>query len=271
METSTSRTTTPGLQPMARFSTEQSVKNCDRHGDYTAFTYREHTSGCPMCMKEQQEREASEAHAKRLLELRQRRANELLGRAAIPPRFADKTLANFVAHAQGPARALAVAKDFAADFSEFQKTGQSMVFCGGVGAGKTHLAVGICHEVIKQDCVAVFSSVIGAVRSIKETYRKGSELTEADAINNLVEPDLLVLDEVGVQFGSEAEKMYLFEIINGRYQALKPTIVISNLAKEPLTEYLGERVIDRLREGGGRMVVFDWPSYRRQAGQGDQS
>ncbi|CAB3956935.1 hypothetical protein LMG7053_05166 [Achromobacter ruhlandii] len=265
METSANRTTTPGLQPMARFKAEQSLAVCEGHGEYTAYTYRGHTSGCPACMKEQQEREASEAHAKWLVELRQRRANELLGRAAIPPRFADRTLANFVPHADGPAKALAIAKAFAENFAECQKTGQGLVFCGGVGAGKTHLAVGICHEVIKQDRVAVFSSVLSAVRSIKETYRKGSELTEAEAIHNLVDPDLLVLDEVGVQFGSETEKMYLFEVINGRYQALKPTIVISNLAKDPLTEYLGERVIDRLREGGGRMVVFDWPSYRRQA------
>lgn len=265
METSASRTTTPGLQPMARFKAEQSLAVCEGHGEYTAYTYRGHTSGCPACMKEQQEREASEAHAKWLVELRQRRANELLGRAAIPPRFADRTLANFMPHADGPAKALAIAREFAENFAECQRTGQGLVFCGGVGAGKTHLAVGICHEVIKQDRVAVFSSVLSAVRSIKETYRKGSELTEGEAIQNLVDPDLLVLDEVGVQFGSETEKMYLFEVINGRYQALKPTIVISNLAKDPLTEYLGERVIDRLREGGGRMVVFDWPSYRRQA------
>lgn len=265
METSASRTTTPGLQPMARFKAEQSLAVCDGHGEYTAYTYRGHTSGCPACMKEQQEREASEAHAKWLVELRQRRANELLGRAAIPPRFADRTLENFMPHADGPAKALAIAKAFAENFAECLRNGQGLVFCGGVGAGKTHLAVGICHEVIKQDRVAVFSSVLSAVRSIKETYRKGSELTEAEAIQNLVDPDLLVLDEVGVQFGSETEKMYLFEVINGRYQALKPTIVISNLAKDPLTEYLGERVIDRLREGGGRMVVFDWPSYRRQA------
>ncbi|VFR32492.1 DNA replication protein DnaC [plant metagenome] len=103
------------------------------------------------------------------------------------------------------------------------------------------------------------------MRSIKDTYRRDSKENEADAIARLVEPDLLVLDEVGVQFGSETEKMYLFEIINGRYEALKPTIVISNLAKDALTEYLGERVVDRLREGGGRMVIFDWPSYRRSA------
>lgn len=265
METSTSRTTTPGLQRMGRFSTEQSVRNCDSHGEYTAYTFRGHTSGCPICMKEQQQKESSEAHAKWLLELRQRRANELLGRATIPPRFADRTLANFTPHAEGPRKALAVAKDFADNFDECLKTGRSLIFCGGVGAGKTHLAVGICHEIIAKDKVAVFTSVLTAIRSIKETFRKGSEQTEAEAIRALVQPDLLVLDEVGVQFGSDTEKMYLFEIINGRYEEMKPTILLSNLAKDALAEFIGERVIDRLREGGGKMVVFDWPSYRRVA------
>ena len=47
-------------------------------------------------------------------------------------------------------------------------------------------------------------------------------------VAGFIRPDLLILDEVGVQFGSETEKMILFEIINGRYEQLKPTIVISN-------------------------------------------
>lgn len=72
--------------------------------------------------------------------------------------------------------------------------------------------------------------MIRAVRSVKETYAKGSGRTEAQALRDLVDPDLLILDEVGVQFGSDTEKLILFEIINGRYEASRPTIVISNLA-----------------------------------------
>lgn len=85
-----------------------------------------------------------------------------------------------------------------------------------------------------------------AVRSVKETYAKGNSRTEAQAIADLVAPDLLILDEV----------------INGRYEAGRPTIVISNLAIKALEEYLGARAFDRLREGGGQLVVCDWESYR---------
>jgi DNA replication protein DnaC len=100
------------------------------------------------------------------------------------------------------------------------------------------------------------------VQSIKETWERGAAKKEAHALRDLVEPDLLILDEVGVQFGSDTEKLILFDIINGRYEASRPTIVISNLAVPELEGYLGVRAFDRLREGGGRLVACNWASYR---------
>ena len=79
------------------------------------------------------------------------------------------------------------------------------------------------------------------------------------------EPDLLILDEVGVQFGSDFERNTLFDVLNERYELRKPTIFLSNLGREDLAEFLGERVMDRLREDGATVVPFDWPSYRRQS------
>lgn len=99
--------------------------------------------------------------------------------------------------------------------------------------------------------------------SMKETWRN-SEASESEVLKNLIEPDLLILDEVGVQFGSDTEKLILFEIINGRYENRRATILISNLAMDGLKAYLGDRIIDRLREGGGRQVVFDWDSFRKR-------
>ncbi|WP_249276308.1 ATP-binding protein [Bordetella genomosp. 7] len=263
METLQNRTTEPGLRRMAASSLNKAAGHCDKHGEFESIVFGGRAPFCPTCAEENiAARRAQEAAAAEA-EYRARRAEYLLGRAAIPPRFADRRLSNYVAHSGGPAGALQIAKDFAREFDDALKSGRSLIFCGGVGAGKTHLAVGICHEVIAQNRVAVFTTVLGAIRSVKETYSKGAERTEQQAIDALIEPHLLVLDEVGIQFGSETEKMILFEIINGRYENLRPTILISNLAKQPLTEYLGERVVDRMREGGGRMVIFDWPSYRR--------
>lgn len=265
METSHGRITTQGLQRMALSDQTLFPGECGTHGAFEGIKLMGRGPFCPECVANQHPEEAARQQADWEQRRIAARAQLLIGRAAIPPRFKDRRLDNFNPHAPGPAAALEIAQEFVGGFKACLETGRSLIFCGGVGSGKTHLAVGICHGIIAQDRMAVFTSVLGAIRSIKETFRKGSERTEADAIRSFIDPDLLVLDEVGVQFGSDTEKMYLFEIINGRYENLRPTIVISNLAKDALAEFLGERAIDRLREGGGRMVVFDWPSYRRVA------
>jgi DNA replication protein DnaC len=78
----------------------------------------------------------------------------------------------------------------------------------------------------------------------------------------MTDMDLLILDEIGVQFGSETERNLLFDVLNERYEDCKPTLLLSNLPKQDVAKYLGERVMDRLREDGGRVVVFDWESHR---------
>ncbi|CAG9172450.1 ATP-binding protein [Cupriavidus respiraculi] len=280
METSHSKTTEqalPQMAPSERFAAVKSFlagrageikrepRVCDEHGEYQCTLYPFGASTCPLCESEKIKREDEERQAKQAQEFRDRRFQQLLGRAAIPPRFSERRLSNFVPQCEGARRALEVATAYADNFELACETGASLILCGGVGTGKTHLAIGIAHAIMARDMAPVFTSVMGAVRAIKETYRKDSVDTESDVIKGFIQPDLLILDEVGVQFGSDTEKMYLFEIINGRYERLKPTIVISNLAKDALASFIGERAFDRLREGGGKLIAFDWPSYRRHA------
>ena len=264
METLHNKTTGQGLQRMGAFDVfNAEIRDCERHGQYNSSEFKWGWSPCPKCHEEKVRTEDEERQRRDEAMRQQARMDSLFRRAAIPPRFSDRRLDTYVATLPGQEKALAVAQAYASEFTA--DSGQSLILCGGVGSGKTHIAVGIAHELIERYYVCVFTSVIGAIRSVKETYSRNSEITEQEAINNLIEPDLLILDEVGVQFGSDAEKLILFEIINGRYENRKSTIVISNLAMTALSEYLGERVVDRLREDGGKMVVFDWPSYRRQA------
>ena len=77
--------------------------------------------------------------------------------------------------------------------------------------------------------------------------------------------DLLIIDEVGVQRGSDFEKETFFDVINERYENMRPTIILSNLTIEEIKVFLGERVFDRLRENGGKAFLLDWPSYRAEA------
>ena len=238
---------------------------CEKHGRYEEK--RREVMGkvfktlCPGC---QDDRKAAEAEQVKRQDSESRKAKirKLLGEAGIPKRFSMRTFDNYKAERLEQSQALAVAVYFARDFDKFLESGASLMFCGKPGTGKTHLAAAIANAVCEQGRSAVFMSVLKATRMVKDTWKKGADVAESQVYKGLVEPDLLILDEVGVQFGSESEKLILFEILNGRYENVKPTIVISNLLPTEITEYLGERVVDRLQEGGGSTVVFGWESYR---------
>jgi DNA replication protein DnaC len=181
----------------------------------------------------------------------------------IPERFKIHSFDSFKTNSNDQKGKKVFCKNYADNFSEKLKLGTSLILCGKTGTGKTHLSCAIANQIIQQSGnPVVFLSVMRAIRTVKETYSKSSKLTEQQAINNLSRPDLLILDEVGVQFGSDAEKIILFEIINERYQNMKPTILISNLSPEEITDFIGDRVADRMRENGGTVLKFEWESNR---------
>ena len=246
------------------------TRMCPHHGEYEAkCRLRDFWTGCPQCSRE-------ESAAKAELEERRAKAAAIerwhrqLGCAGIPERFQDRTLASYDAKTEQQQRALAFAQSYADRFDEVMETGRGALFIGLPGTGKTHLAVGIALEVMTTwNGSALFTTTLRAVRRVKDTWSRAAEESETEAIKALTFPDLLVLDEVGVQFGSDTERLILFDILNERYAARKPSILLSNLTVDEVRGYLGERIFDRMREDGGQVVVFDWPSYRGMAGNPD--
>lgn len=237
--------------------------NCDKHGAYesrkSTFVGREIWTDCPACFEDFGKQQVRDQELAR----REAARAKIMQNAAIPPRFSNRKLDNYAAETPGQKRALEISLAYAENFADALGNGRSMVFCGTPGTGKTHLAVGIAHSVIAQGYTASFTTAMDAIRTVRETYRKGNEKTEREVISQFAEPDLMIIDEVGSQLNTEAEKVTLFDLINARYQAMKPMIVMSNLTISEVEQYIGERAFDRLRENGGHAVVFNWPSFRR--------
>ncbi|GAB3359008.1 MULTISPECIES: ATP-binding protein [Giesbergeria] len=237
--------------------------SCDTHGPYTSTHYFGAIwSKCPECERPKaaqvQAQAAAQERADALAAWQQR-----IGDSGIPERFQDRTLKNYVAETPEQKKALAFATAYADGFDEVLRTGRSALFIGHIGTGKTHLAAGIGLRLMHRDCRTVlFMTVKRAIRRVKDTWSRSSRETESEAVAALASPDLLILDEVGVQFGSETERQILFDVINERYEKRKPTLMLSNLPLDEVQEYLGERIFDRLREGGGQSIPFDWESWR---------
>ena len=157
--------------------------------------------------------------------------------------------------------ALSSMKSMADAIKSGKRTG-NLILIGGVGTGKTMLTSGLVCDLVVDGYKPAIRRVIDIIRKMKNTWRKDSEITEDQLIDNLVALDLLIIDEIGVQFGSDTEKMFIFDIIDGRYNKMKPTILISNLTMEGIKKCIGDRCVDRLREDGGKVIAFDFDSQR---------
>jgi DNA replication protein DnaC len=247
-------------------SLEMKLAACATHGEYGSKAVKllgriVHWSGCPECGAiERARRDAEQALAD--AEAKQRRLESRLNQAGIPLRYRAKSFASFIADTDGKERALSVAMEFAANFAQHRKAGTVVVFSGKPGTGKSHLAIAIAQEVMSNG-TALYTSAIDAVRMIRDTWKRDCPRTETQVLDMLASIDLLILDEVGVQYGTEAEQVSLFDIIDKRYRDLMPTILLTNLNANGMKDFLGDRSYDRLREGG-IWTTFDWESQRNK-------
>lgn len=127
---------------------------------------------------------------------------------------------------------------------------------GRPGTGKNHLAVSIVREWTGRRKILKLAEMI---RDIRQAY--SAHTNEQYDIERYAHLDLLALNEVGIQFGTEAERNLLFEVLDLRYENMLPTILISNLNVQGIKDFVGGRVVDRLLENG-TVLEFTWESYR---------
>jgi len=238
-------------------------EECGKHGGFEAKNFFGTAwTRCPKCVAEQ---DAADAAAQSAAETAAKvaRWEKALGEAGIPQRFQDRTLSTYIAYTDGQARALAWATGYVKGFPEVLKTGRSAVLIGKPGTGKTHIACGIGLALMAQGRTVLLSTVYRMVQRITDTYDRRSSETRAHAVAVFADADLLMLDEVGMQRGTDEETRIVFDILNTRYERCRPVILMSNSPLPQVCAHLGERVWDRLKEGGGQVIPFDWNSWRR--------
>lgn len=257
------------MKPMTEIlgsNCEKRTGICPVHGEYQSVQIlRGHWSTCMQCMEAEHAAERKRIEEEQRIE-RVRSWEKKIGQAGIPDRFQDRNFASYVAITKEQKDALDVCMSYARRFPEIGKSGNSMLMCGKPGTGKTHLAVSIGLYVMEHfQSTVLFTTALRMLRRVKETYNRDSEKTESEAIAELVFPDLLIIDEVGIQFGSDTERHIFFDVLNERYEKRKPTIFLSNKDLEGVKAFLGERVYDRLREDGSEYISFTWNSYRGKA------
>lgn len=257
-------TAMPGAAPAPQTTTGI----CEDHGQFSQTVNvifgKQFKTGCPECMRIAKEEEAERVKIHERYEL-----SVKLGSALIPKRFTDKTLNGYSAESPEQKEALRICRKYVDKFAEISESGRCLLMLGKPGTGKTHLGVAIANELMRKTAAtAVYRTVGSILHDIRSTYGGGTERTEGMILSGLIAPSLLVLDEIGVskETPSDFELTTLFSIINGRYEQMRPTVIISNLDGKSLPSAMGERCVDRLREGGVIVIPFEWESQRGREG-----
>jgi DNA replication protein DnaC len=187
-----------------------------------------------------------------------------LDQARIPAKFAGKTFENFVT--KGSARRkeiLQAAKSYVDAFNFKNGPPRGLILKGVIGCGKTHIAGAILQAVIRKGYTGLYYNMVDLLSDIRSTYSDHSPLSEHELLQDVNEPDLLVLDDLGAEktSGFVTDRLYL--IVNRRYECCRPILITTNLSLAELEEKLESRIVSRLCEMSELVETFPAEDYRK--------
>jgi DNA replication protein DnaC len=175
-------------------------------------------------------------------------------------RFNESDFTNFIVR-NGSEKCFKIAKKYVEEFDSWE--GESLMFWGEPGNGKSHLATAVANELTTKGKRVVFISMPDLLEKIKATFNKNSTESEADIMRGLQMCDLLIIDDIGAEKVSDWVQEVIFRIVDGRYKKVKPIMATSNLEPKELAERIGKRAYDRLIEIS-QPIKNEATSYRRE-------
>lgn len=231
---------------------------------------------CPQAIEYWKRRETLENNRKEkeALELEQKwrtvRIQKLLGESGIKKRFENRTFANFICNTPERKRCYDISKHYADNFESAYIKGDGIYFEGSNGTGKTHLAAAIALQLIGAEIPVIFKTSIDLLGDLRRTYDNNSMESEYEVIEMYKSVDLLVIDDLGKEQCTDWGISTLYNILNDRYEDMKPTIITTNYGGDDLITNMTPKgydnskiraIISRLRETS-ISICMEWEDWR---------
>lgn len=162
------------------------------------------------------------------------------------------------------------AKKYCDNFQQVLEKGLGIFFYGPSGVGKTHLTACMVNDLSNNLQECLLTNFFEISKNIRETFYNYNK-SEVNYIDKITSIDFLFIDDLGTEaVRRKGEDNFLqekiFEIINLRYNNLKPIIFSSNYSLQELITKQGfiQKTVDRIYEMCGAIIKIEGESYRTQ-------
>ena len=120
-----------------------------------------------------------------------------------------------------------------------------LLLAGGVGVGKTHLAIATAINVIQMGWHVRYIEVQGLIKRMQGAMDQAD--TSAEAVYQAwgIAPDLVVLDDLGFEQHTEYSLGVVENLLSWRLLRNKPTVVTTNTGLEPYSDRLQSRLHEK--------------------------
>ena len=210
------------------------------------------------CQCEQAQYDEEEAERKRRKHLQT--VEELKRRGFTDSKMREWTFAND----NGKCPQMELAHFYAEHWETMREENIGYLLWGKVGTGKSYFAGCIANALMEQEVPVRMTNFSAILNDLTASFEGRNEYIE-----RLCRFSLLIIDDFGMERGTEYGLEQVYNVIDSRYRSGKPLIVTTNLTLDSLQnpqDTAHARIYDRLLEMCAP-ILFTGENFRRETAQ----
>lgn len=224
---------------------------CDVHGEVTCLFWECDEPHCPQC---QESFRNAQVDREMKMNNHKMEVQKMLDHSGVDPQMQNLSVNGWEVISEDDKVAKQKVSRWVPSAKKF------LLMMGGIGAGKTWMAIGICNDMCRLKVTAHYTTMSMLSMLVKSTYGTKAVKTTSSLFKEYMKYDVLILDE----FVPKRWDDFLESLILERDLLGKRTVIVSNMDEDEIAATVGDHIMSRIK-GSGEMAYF-LDEDRRRAG-----